>query len=280
METKSLRRTAVLALLSLLVAAAVLVSATYAWFTNSNRVSTTLTTARSGNDDVELQISSTGGTEFTPVEAAPITQVNDADLTQLLPVTTADLEAFLTAAVTGPEAVYTQVEDGSRLFHGRVYLRCVAQEGQTGTMGLYLDDNTLSLLSGGGDSQLLNAARLGLVFDSGERYLFYLTQAHNPAGQQIRNTWLNGEQVPDGSVLTLEEGRVTAVADPSRPITDFMLSSAEGFLFPPAPLCTLVPGEIRTVEVYFYLEGCDPDCSDAVSFDAADLALAFYGVFS
>ena len=32
--------------------------------------------------------------------------------------------------------------------------------------------------------------------------------------------------------------------------------------------------------MYFYLEGCDPDCSDSVSYDEADLHLAFYGVLS
>ena len=35
---------------------------------------------------------------------------------------------------------------------------------------------------------------------------------------------------------------------------------------------------IYTVDVYFYLEGCDPDCSDSVSDQEADIHLAFYGV--
>ena len=39
-------------------------------------------------------------------------------------------------------------------------------------------------------------------------------------------------------------------------------------------------GKIYTVDVYFYLEGCDPDCSDSVSFDQSELYLGFYGVLS
>ena len=37
---------------------------------------------------------------------------------------------------------------------------------------------------------------------------------------------------------------------------------------------------IYRLDVYFYLEGCDPDCWDSIYFNAADLHLAFYGVLS
>ncbi|MFQ9547592.1 MAG: hypothetical protein ACLRZ6_06905 [Lachnospiraceae bacterium] len=36
--------------------------------------------------------------------------------------------------------------------------------------------------------------------------------------------------------------------------------------------------QIYPVDVYFYLEGCDPDCSDAITHNEADLYLAFYGI--
>lgn len=41
---------------------------------------------------------------------------------------------------------------------------------------------------------------------------------------------------------------------------------------------TMDLNQIYPVDIYFYLEGCDPDCSDDLSFDIADLHLAFYGV--
>lgn len=264
----------------MLVAAIVLVSATYAWFTASDRVTSSSVTARSGSDTAELQISAAGGEDFLAVEAAPITQVGGAAPDALLPVTTADLQTFLTATVTGPEAVYRPVEEGASLYHGRVYLRYAAQGTAPGSMDLYLDENALAALSAVGDSDLLNAARLGLVFDGADRVILSLSETGNAAADQVRNTWLNGAQVPDGSVLTTVNGAVTAVDDPSVPITDYMLSTAGGFSLPERPLCRLEPGAVCPVDVYFYLEGCDPDCSDAISFDAADLALSFYGVLS
>ena len=36
--------------------------------------------------------------------------------------------------------------------------------------------------------------------------------------------------------------------------------------------------QIYPVDVYFYLEGCDSDCSDAITHNEADLYLAFYGI--
>ena len=39
--------------------------------------------------------------------------------------------------------------------------------------------------------------------------------------------------------------------------------------------------ETYTVDVYFYLEGCDPDClSDKVALTKATLNLAFYGLLT
>lgn len=38
--------------------------------------------------------------------------------------------------------------------------------------------------------------------------------------------------------------------------------------------------QIYPVDIYFYLEGCDPDCSDDLSFDIADLHLAFMESYS
>ena len=39
-------------------------------------------------------------------------------------------------------------------------------------------------------------------------------------------------------------------------------------------------GKIYSLDIYFYLEGCDPDCTDSVSFHTADLQLSFYGVLA
>lgn len=56
-----------------------LAGATYAWFTSSRAVSTSQATARSGEENLELQISSQGGSAFRSEETASITQVNQTD---------------------------------------------------------------------------------------------------------------------------------------------------------------------------------------------------------
>jgi hypothetical protein len=53
---------------------------------------------------------------------------------------------------------------------------------------------------------------------------------------------------------------------------------AQSIVLPEEPLFYMEMNCIYAVDIYFYLEGCDPDCSDSVSFNEADLRLAFYGV--
>ena len=280
METGMFRRSAVVAVFTMLVLAVTLVSATYAWFTTSNRVSTSRVTARSGSDSVELQISSAGGADFQAVNGAGITQVNHADLETLLPVSTADLETFFYCAnLTEGSALYREVEDEQSFFHGRIYLRAVARDRTSGQMAVYLDETSLGPLATAVGGQLLNAARLGLVFNGENRRIFFLSPENNAASDQIRNTWVNGALVPDGNVLAGRNGSVRAVPDPAVAISECSVEWEGGeFRLPEEPLCLLELNEICPVDIYFYLEGCDPDCSEAVSFHAADLALAFYGI--
>jgi predicted ribosomally synthesized peptide with SipW-like signal peptide len=78
--------TAIAALLSL-------TAATYAWFTSNQEVSTTRASARTAEESLELQISSDGST-FSNASPVAIAQVNQNSLTNLLPVSTADLTNF------------------------------------------------------------------------------------------------------------------------------------------------------------------------------------------
>ena len=78
--------TAIAALLSL-------TAATYAWFTSNQEVSTTRASARTAEESLELQISSDGST-FSNASPVAIAQVNQTSLTNLLPVSTADLSTL------------------------------------------------------------------------------------------------------------------------------------------------------------------------------------------
>ena len=53
-----------------------------------------------------------------------------------------------------------------------------------------------------------------------------------------------------------------------------------GISIPDKPLLTMEVNRIYPVDIYFYLEGCDPDCSNSIQYSTVDLQLGFYGVLS
>lgn len=259
-------------------------AATYAWFTSNQAVSTTRAAARTGEESLQLQISSDGST-FSNVSAVAIAQVNQTSLTNLLPVSTADLTNFVYApsTISDMAVAFEPVTDEKYYYHGRIYLRALAQGLSDDTkLSLYLDQ-TDGLLGKDVSGTLLNAARLGLVFngDSSSAVILRLTESQNASGQQVFNTVVNGVTLGAGQVLSWNGSGVQAVADPSVPVTDYTVSfGASDMSVPSKPLCVMNLNQIYSVDVYFYLEGCDPDCSEAITHNEADLYLAFYGISS
>lgn len=284
---KQLKSRIFLAVVLSALALLTLTAATLAWFTNNAQVGTSRVTGRTATEDVELQISSRGGDAFSGAQEAAITQVNETKLTYLMPVSTADLQTFVQcpATVDGYAVSFSKVENEQSYYHGRVYLRAVAEGvGEGAAVSLYLDE---SEAAGGalavredGESLLLNAARLGLVFgeDKENPMIFRLSDEENGTDKRARNTRLNGTVLEDGKVLTWEDA-AKAVDDPSVLLSDHTVQQESGRL-PAEPLFTMEVGRIYPVDIYFYLEGCDPDCTEAAAFDGGDLHLAFYGVLS
>ncbi|MFQ9153083.1 MAG: hypothetical protein ACLR6B_18120 [Blautia sp.] len=93
--SRGLKRRLTAALAALLITTLAVVSATYAWFTTNRQVSTSMASARTGTESLTLEVSSSGGSAFRNQSNAPITQVNEADVAKLLPVSTADLVNFV-----------------------------------------------------------------------------------------------------------------------------------------------------------------------------------------
>ena len=271
-----------------IIALFALLAATFAWFSSNREVSTSTASARTGEENLELQISSTGASGFKSVETAAITQLNQTDTEQLMPVSTADLQHFVYAPVTssGMATAFAPVDEEheSKYYHGRVYLRALGNGLSSGSkMDLYLDQSN-GLLGENLDGKLLNAARLGLMFDgsSSSEVILRLNESSNSVSERAYNTVVNGVTLGDGQVLSSQgTSTVQAVPDPSAPVSDYTVSfRTNGIQLPDRPLLTMELGRIYAVDVYFYLEGCDPDCSDSVSFDQSELYLGFYGVLS
>ena len=267
---------------TMLAAVLSLAAATYAWFTSNRAVGTSTATARTGEETLTLQLSSSGGSAFRDMQTASITQVNRTSAAKLLPVSTSDLVNFVCAPSTvADQAVhFEKVENEAYYYHGRIYLRAFG-EGFSGSqvMNLYLDQSE-RLLGKNVDGRLLNAARLGLVFDgdTAKPIILRLSESSNPSDMRSNNTVVNGTKLNGSQVLRYRNGSVSAVRDPSVPVADYAIDASLGL--PSHTLLSMQIGKIYSLDIYFYLEGCDPDCTDSVSFHTADLQLSFYGVLA
>lgn len=262
-----------------------LTAVTAAWFTNNAKVNTSRAVSRTAVQSVELQVSSKGGDDFSGGREADIVQVNSAEMTRLMPVSTADLATFVQppAAVDGYAVSFQRVEDERDYYHGRVYLRATADAAESGRkLAVYLDEGAGSggalAVGGAAGSWLLHAARLGLVFDGKQEsaVIFRLSEDKNAEGDRTLNTKLDGAVLEEGSVLTWTGTAAKAVADPAM-LTKDRAVGADGTV-PEKPLLEMELGRVYQVDVYFYLEGCDPDCTESIAFDDGYLHLAFYGV--
>ena len=228
----------------------VVVFFTYAWFTSNRAVSTNTVTARTDEENLELQLSSTGGSSFRDSQPASITQVNKTDAEYLIPVSTNDLQNFVYSPFTdsGMASSFERVQNEEYYYHGRVYIRAV---------GEVFDENYSS------------------------EVIFKLSESQNASGQQTYNTVINGQTLGNNQVLSYTNGTVRAASDPSVSADGYTISFSDDSVdVPQNALLTMQLNKIYTVDIYFYLEGCDPDCSNSIQYSTVDLQLGFYGVLS
>ena len=272
-------------------AAATLTAATYAWFSANRKVETETVTARTGTADLELQISRQDGDDFSPetIKDEDGVAYNQVDLEPLgsrvlMPVSTADLKTFLYSPSTAEgEAtentlvVPSQQELADIIYHDTIYLRLWDNGtlSDNATVNLYLDDPGIeqSDAQQASESPLLSAARLGLVIGDTFLILRYSEDEKNAES----NTLLNGQRLAPGQVLTQENNIVKATDIPAEHqglLSEFQYS--ESNLTPRPILVGMEPGTIYPLDIYFYLEGCDPDCGDTAQKQQAGLGLAFY----
>lgn len=258
---------------------------TYAWFTSNRAVSTNTATARTGEENLELQLSSSGGSSFRDSQSASISQVNQTDAQYLLPVSTSNLVNFVYSPFTdsGMASSFELVRNEQYYYHGRVYIRAAGTNLDAGsTMKLYLDQSD-GILGTKVSGEMLNAARLGLVFDEdySSGIILKLSETENARDQQVYNTVINGQTLGNNQVLSYRNGNIQAVSDPAVSVSDYTISfSNDSVEVPGRELLTMQFNKIYTVDIYFYIEGCDPDCSNNIEYSTADLQLGFYGVLS
>ena len=262
---------------SAVVTALALTSATYAWFTANRQVSTDRVTSRSGSLSLELQISRTGADAFSPgtTTDAAGKKINYVALKpsdgELIPVSTADLNTFLYCPVTEEEKAkrFIPAQTDSLYYHDTVYLRA-AGEGipNDSQVELYLDNDDQNPLVRSEAGDLLTAARLGITIDGGSPVIVKVSDAPDRGDG---NTYLDDALLGGGKVLSYPDETVTAIPDPAVGIRDIQYGGS--------PIATLELNRIYQVDIYFYLEGCDPDClRERIYMTEAYLNLAFFGL--
>ena len=262
-----------------------LTSATYAWFSANSIVRTNRVVGRSGTDQVVLQVSQNGGENFQGAYETGLVQINSTNTGFLLPVSTSDLTNYVYNAGTVEQTAVSFVKvTGERYYyHGRVYLRATAEgHSENARLALYLDGaESGGSLVRNAKGYLVNAARLGLTFDGGSRKILRLSEEANPEKDRTLNTVLNGNALSAGQVIDSSGSTFQAVTDPSEPLARYMVGTdgltGNGTI---SPLLNMELNRVYAVDVFFYLEGCDPDCTDVTRMDELDLHLAFYGVLT
>ncbi len=246
-----------------LAAGAAFMAATFAWFTANEKVETGRVTSRTGEGQLELRIGrseSALGTGAVALEACS---------KELMPVSTADLQSFVYNPMTN-DGIAEQFlpADETLYYHDVIYLEAVSTGNLEGArLALYLDEE--SSITDSLDGQLLTAARLGLRFSDGSFRILALSTENEGSG----NTSIGGTLIGAGKVITLSGGTATAQDDPAIALADVMSANMR------TPLARLALNTVYRVDIYFYLEGCDPDCiSEKVGLDKASMQLGFFGV--
>ncbi len=277
MDTKPLKRSIVASVFTIAVVALVLTSATYAWFTSNGEVYTSRVEAKTNDTDARLYISPTGGADFRKTSEGEITQINSADVESLQPVSTDDLDNFVynLPPQNGRNDRFLLDKEAKRYYHGHVYIEAeVTGSVNYRAMTLFLDD-VEALVSSGEGSLFANAGRIGLRLEGGTPMILRMSENENAAADREWNTYVNDVLLEDGKVLHYNASTeaVEAADDPSVAPETVSVSSSD-----PVALGTIELNRIYELEIFFWLEGTDPDCTNAIQKDEAEAMISLFGV--
>lgn len=271
MNSKSLSRSVLPALLLILISLVALIGSTYAWFSFHASTNITWFSGVVSSGEGSLLIALNPSDEFS---AYCELGLNDPDA-ELLPVTTADLEHFYT--------VRMQDRDGIAVSYAEANERAQAHS-LNGTVYLKAEDIGFSVylwlpsINCGADEQALAAMRLGLRLETlagTHTYIFRLDELGSTDGVSAQRTVAN-----DNTVVSRisSAGEAEYASDPSKNLSDFAAQGTADNVLPGRnSICTLAADEIARVDYFLYLEGCDENCINSVQGSDIALQLGFAG---
>ena len=266
MDTKALKKQMVAAIAMVLVAAVALGSATFAWFVNNTKVTaeSVNVTAKSAN----TLLISHDGTAWGTTAAFASTQSQN-----FVPVSSTSQLSFYKDKTWTTE---TSGEYNASAFElateGTDYYKDSFKVKASQDCGLYLDNDTKFTTQG--DQDVLKAMRLALKI--GDSVFFYQVDADAIAGDgNSYNTTLKSLNA-DG-VATAISAENAAAAIGAANMADSKVPSLQASLVT-APvdnttlvnkdddkkLCDLTANQVKNIDVYVWMEGCDFDCNSTV----------------
>ena len=265
--------------------AATLGAATYAWFTSNMKVNTNSVSVHSDTSKLVLELGDASRGSWS--QQGDVSLASNANGTvTLYPVSTFDLNGFAACAqnnTAGDAAVFEQAkDDGSAFYHGWIDLRpTITGTGASkvrGKVSLYLAE---SLVPQGTDAELLRAARVGVKISSGNQVLatniFELDSSdggHRGEHPATAPAGLAG--YTDGMLLGWQNGQLACGADVKQDPAAFTLDTSETATRPQNALATLALGQAYRLDIYYYIEGTDPDSADYLHQDSGTLHLALF----
>ena len=265
--------------------AATLGVATYAWFTSNMKVNTNSVSVHSDASKLVLELGDADAGSWSQQGDASLVS-NTSGTVTLYPVSTFDLNGFAACAQNnsaGDASVFEQAKDnGSAFYHGWIDLRpTITGAGASkvkGKVSLYLAE---SLVPQGTDAELLRAARVVIKTSSGNQVLatniFELDSSdggHRGEHPATAPAGLAG--YTDGMLLGWQNGQLACGANVTQDPASFTLDTSETATRPQNALATLALGQTYRLDVYYYIEGTDPDSASYLYQDPGTLHLALF----
>lgn len=269
----------------LVVIVAVLIAATYAWFTSNAVVNTNSVSVHSDESKLVVELgdasadrwSSEGDVAFSSNSPNPLT---------LYPVSTFDLEGFVECTRTddrGRAVHFEKAEDGQHFYHGWVDVRAnVTGSGASkaaGTVNVYLGD---TLAPEGANTELLKATRVGIKLSRNGQVIQsrYFT-LDDSAGSHRSEHPVTAPSLPgysEGMLLGWEDGELTCANDNAQDYTTYLMRSDENATRPQNALLAMDLGQTYRMDVYYYIEGTDLDSADYLYNDIGILHVDLFAV--
>lgn len=273
------------AVLVCLVIVAVLVAATYAWFTSNAAVNTNSVSVHSDESKLVVELGDAQANRWTQDGDVAFSSNSPNPLT-LYPVSTFDLNGFAECTRTddaGRAVHFTQAEDGQHFYHGWIDIRAnLVGSGAakaSGTVNLYLGD---TLAPEGADPELLKATRVGLKLSRNGEVLQsrYFTLDDAPGSHRAERpaTAPSLAGYSNGMLLGWRNGALACANDNAQNFSSYVMQGGENATRPQNTLLSLDPGTTYRLDVCYYIEGTDLDSADYLYNDTGILHVNLFAV--